>query len=289
MHSGPEKYFCPQSFLDFFRFVHSLCEVSTRTRKRPHTYCPAGRACALARGREVLENTHWLPVQRREHRLRRLPHNRTWSSNERISVSETDNTAAQDLASLKLPELRKMAAERGLRGVSALRRGSITAIKTGKVPPKAKAKVEKAVQVEKAEKPEKADKPRKRRRKMRRRRRKGRKNPARSRITASRALARSSAMNRAPRPAALAATAPAAKSVRSAKNGKSARSATATRSRAALRITAAITPRMAPIIRARRMTAAIISSAATATRTTITTSAAIAVGAATPQPPRPRK
>ena len=79
-------------------------------------------------------------------------------------MSETDNTAAQDLASLKLPELRKMAAERGLRGVSALRKGDlITAIKTGKVPPKAKAKVEKAAQVEKsdkAEKPEKAEKPR---------------------------------------------------------------------------------------------------------------------------------
>jgi len=80
-------------------------------------------------------------------------------------VSETDNTAAQDLASLKLPELRKMAAERGLRGVSALRKGDlITAIKTGQVPPKAKAKVEKAVQVEKVEKAEKSentDKPRK--------------------------------------------------------------------------------------------------------------------------------
>jgi len=80
-------------------------------------------------------------------------------------VSETDNTAAQDLASLKLPELRKMAAERGLRGVSALRKGDlITAIKTGQVPPKAKAKVEKAAQVEKAEKAEKSedtDKPRK--------------------------------------------------------------------------------------------------------------------------------
>lgn len=79
-------------------------------------------------------------------------------------MSETDNTAAQDLASLKLPELRKMAAERGLRGVSALRKGDlITAIKTGQVPPKAKAKVEKAAQVEKsdkAEKPEKAEKPR---------------------------------------------------------------------------------------------------------------------------------
>jgi len=80
-------------------------------------------------------------------------------------VSETDNTAAQDLASLKLPELRKMAAERGLRGVSALRKGDlITAIKTGQVPPKAKAKVEKAARVEKAEKAEKfedSDKPRK--------------------------------------------------------------------------------------------------------------------------------
>ena len=79
-------------------------------------------------------------------------------------MSETDNTAAQDLASLKLPELRKMAAERGLRGVSALRKGDlITAIKTGKVPPKAKAKVERAARVEKAEKaekPEKVDKPR---------------------------------------------------------------------------------------------------------------------------------
>jgi len=77
-------------------------------------------------------------------------------------VSETDNTAAQDLASLKLPELRKMAAERGLRGVSALRKGDlITAIKTGQVPPKAKAKVEKAARVEKAEKAEKSDKPEK--------------------------------------------------------------------------------------------------------------------------------
>ena len=42
-------------------------------------------------------------------------------------MSETDNTAAQDLASLKLPELRKMAAERGLRGVSALRKGDLIA------------------------------------------------------------------------------------------------------------------------------------------------------------------
>ena len=52
-------------------------------------------------------------------------------------MSETDNNAAKDLASLKLPELRKMAADKGLRGVSGLRKGDlITAIKTGKVPAK---------------------------------------------------------------------------------------------------------------------------------------------------------
>lgn len=50
-------------------------------------------------------------------------------------MSDTDKTAAQDLASLKLPELRKLAAERGLRGVSGLRKGDlITALTTGKVP-----------------------------------------------------------------------------------------------------------------------------------------------------------
>nr|WP_234457840.1 transcription termination factor Rho [Corynebacterium macginleyi] len=79
-----------------------------------------------------------------------------WSSNERISVSDTDNTAAQDLASLKLPELRKMAAERGLRGISALRKGElITAIKTGQVPAKAKAKIEQEEKAKKSEKPAK--------------------------------------------------------------------------------------------------------------------------------------
>ena len=50
-------------------------------------------------------------------------------------MSDTDKTAAQDLASLKLPELRKLAAERGLRGVSGLRKGDlITALTTGQVP-----------------------------------------------------------------------------------------------------------------------------------------------------------
>ncbi|MDY5839588.1 MAG: transcription termination factor Rho [Corynebacterium camporealensis] len=59
-------------------------------------------------------------------------------------MSETDQNAAQDLSSLRLPELRKMAAEKGLRGVSGLRKGDlITAIKTGEVPPRA-AKAAKA-------------------------------------------------------------------------------------------------------------------------------------------------
>ena len=53
-------------------------------------------------------------------------------------MSDTDKTAAQDLASLKLPELRKLAAERGLRGVSGLRKGDlITALTTGQVPQRA--------------------------------------------------------------------------------------------------------------------------------------------------------
>ena len=59
-------------------------------------------------------------------------------------MSNTDKAAAQDYASLKLPELRKLAAERGLRGVSGLRKGDlITALTTGQVPAKA-AKAAKA-------------------------------------------------------------------------------------------------------------------------------------------------
>ena len=60
-------------------------------------------------------------------------------------MSNTDKAAAQDYASMKLPELRKLAAERGLRGISGLRKGDlITALSTGQVPAKA----------EKAEKPQ---------------------------------------------------------------------------------------------------------------------------------------
>ena len=54
-------------------------------------------------------------------------------------MTDTGNAASQDLASLKLPELRKIAAEKGLRGTSALRKGElIQAITTGSVPQRAR-------------------------------------------------------------------------------------------------------------------------------------------------------
>ena len=67
-------------------------------------------------------------------------------------MSDTDKTAAQDLASLKLLELRKLAAERGLRGVSGLRKGDlITALTTGQVPVRAAKAAAKAADAPKAE------------------------------------------------------------------------------------------------------------------------------------------
>ena len=67
----------------------------------------------------------------------------------------TETGTAADLAAMKIPELRKLAAEKGLKGVSGLRKGElIQAIVTGQVPRKAAA--EKAAPVEK---PEKAEKP----------------------------------------------------------------------------------------------------------------------------------
>ena len=73
----------------------------------------------------------------------------------------TETGTAADLAAMKIPELRKLAAEKGLKGVSGLRKGElIQAIVTGQVPRKAAA--EKAAPVEKpekAEKPEKGEKP----------------------------------------------------------------------------------------------------------------------------------
>ena len=76
----------------------------------------------------------------------------------------TETGTAADLAAMKIPELRKLAAEKGLKGISGLRKGElIQAIATGQVPRKAAA--EKAAPVEtaeKAEKPaEKAEKPEK--------------------------------------------------------------------------------------------------------------------------------
>ncbi len=53
-------------------------------------------------------------------------------------MSDTDINSAQDLASLKLTELRTIAAQKGLRGVSGLRKGDlITAIVSGQLPGKA--------------------------------------------------------------------------------------------------------------------------------------------------------
>ncbi|WP_293769597.1 transcription termination factor Rho [uncultured Corynebacterium sp.] len=50
-------------------------------------------------------------------------------------MSDTDNTGTRDYAAMKLPELRKLAAERGLKGTSALRKGElIEALTTGSVP-----------------------------------------------------------------------------------------------------------------------------------------------------------
>ncbi|GAB3939876.1 transcription termination factor Rho [Corynebacterium tapiri] len=63
-------------------------------------------------------------------------------------MSETDN---QDLSTLKLPELRKIAAGKGLKGVSALRKGElITAITTGQVPAKAQKAAQAAAVAEEA-------------------------------------------------------------------------------------------------------------------------------------------
>lgn len=58
-------------------------------------------------------------------------------------MSDTDINSAKDLAPLKLTELRAMAAKKGLRGISGLRKGDlITAIISGQVPGKAAAAAE---------------------------------------------------------------------------------------------------------------------------------------------------
>ncbi|WP_175935194.1 transcription termination factor Rho [Corynebacterium sp. Marseille-P4321] len=52
-------------------------------------------------------------------------------------MTDTGTAAGNDLAAMKLPELRKLAAEQGLKGISGLRKGElIQAISTGQVPRK---------------------------------------------------------------------------------------------------------------------------------------------------------
>lgn len=70
----------------------------------------------------------------------------------------TDTGTTADLAKMKLPELRKLAAEQGLKGISGLRKGElIQAITTGQVPRKSAAAAQAEPAVKEAE--PKADKP----------------------------------------------------------------------------------------------------------------------------------
>lgn len=56
-------------------------------------------------------------------------------------MSDTDNTAASSLSAMKLPELRKLAADRGLKGISGLRKGELVQLlSTGSAAPAAAAK-----------------------------------------------------------------------------------------------------------------------------------------------------
>ena len=72
-------------------------------------------------------------------------------------MTDTDKAASQDLASLKLPELRKIAAEKGLKGTSALRKGElIQAITTGQVPQRAKQRASVEAAADQARTPESA-------------------------------------------------------------------------------------------------------------------------------------
>ena len=91
-------------------------------------------------------------------------------------MTDTGTAAGADLAAMKLPELRKLAAQQGLKGTSGLRKGElIQAITTGQVPKKAQkqaldddtssrpekrsAKADQADQADKADKPEQAAAP----------------------------------------------------------------------------------------------------------------------------------
>ena len=86
-------------------------------------------------------------------------------------MTDTGTAAGADLAAMKLPELRKLAAQQGLKGTSGLRKGElIQAITTGQVPKKAQKQAldddtssrpekrsAKADQADKADKPEQGD------------------------------------------------------------------------------------------------------------------------------------
>ena len=86
-------------------------------------------------------------------------------------MTDTGTAAGADLAAMKLPELRKLAAQQGLKGISGLRKGElIQAITTGQVPKKAQKQAldddtssrpekrsAKADQADKADKPEQGD------------------------------------------------------------------------------------------------------------------------------------
>ncbi|MBC3178554.1 transcription termination factor Rho [Corynebacterium lujinxingii] len=88
-------------------------------------------------------------------------------------MTDTGTAAGADLAAMKLPELRKLAAQQGLKGTSGLRKGElIQAITTGQVPKKAQKQAldddtssrpekrsAKADQADKADKPEQAAAP----------------------------------------------------------------------------------------------------------------------------------
>ena len=77
----------------------------------------------------------------------------SWFSDERTHV--TDTGTAAELAAKKLPELRKIAAEKGLKGTSGLRKGElIQAITTGQVPRKAAAAAAEAPAEQPESKPE---------------------------------------------------------------------------------------------------------------------------------------
>lgn len=130
-------------------------------------FAPAPRE--IRQGYKVLLQSNPDETHRFQHAPSRVNYARTcWLSDERTHV--TDTGTAADLAAMKIPELRKIAAEKGLKGVSGLRKGElIQAITTGQVPKKAAPQKAEADNAEapaaseraerKADKADKTDKP----------------------------------------------------------------------------------------------------------------------------------